>query len=302
MDTKTGIIFDIQRFSVHDGTGIRTNVFFKGCPLRCDWCSNPESQQLRPQPMYDAKKCIGCGSCVKGCPSGAISTENGYAVDTETCFSCQVHSCAESCCTRALTMAGRPYTVEEILRIVKRDAVFYGASSGGVTISGGEAMVQIHFLEALLKACREQGIHTAIETCSACGWDSVRRTMPYIDTYLCDVKHTDPEKLRRETGGDAEHLLGNIRRLAENGMNIVARVPMIPGFNTEDREVEDIGRFIADCGIRRVDILNFHKLGVPKYEKCFMGRRPRDRDPLEPEELEGKAAIFRRLGLDAAIG
>lgn len=302
MRAKTGILFDIQRFSVHDGRGIRTNVFFKGCPLHCDWCSNPESQNPRPQPLYDQKKCIGCGSCAEHCPPGAISTEKGYVIDTEKCFACEAHTCAESCCAAALTMAGRPYTVEEILRVVQRDAVFYGASGGGITISGGEAMVQIDFLEALLKACKERGIHTAIETCSACPWENIRRTLPYMDTYLCDVKHTDPEKLRRETGGDARLLLGNIRRLAEQGGNIIARIPLIPGFNTEDWEVEAIGRFIAECGIRRAEVLNFHKLGVPKYEKCFMGRVPKDRTPLEPEELERKLAILRGLGLEAETG
>ena len=302
MDTKRGIIFDIQRFSVHDGTGIRTNVFFKGCPLCCDWCCNPESQKPYPQPMYDKAKCIGCGNCAQDCARHAISREGAYTIDTELCASCPDPRCVSRCFSRALTMAGRAYTVEEIICIVQRDAAFYGTSGGGITISGGEAVLQADFLEELLRACKERQISTAMETCSAGGWEQIRRTMPYVDTYLCDVKHTDPEKFRRETGGEAEKVLGNIRKLAGAGGHIIARVPMIPGFNTGDQEVEEIGRFIASCGIRRVEVLNFHKLGVPKYEKCFMRHRPKEREPLELGELERKLMIFRRLGLEAETG
>ena len=297
-----GMIFDIQRFSVHDGTGIRTNVFFKGCPLRCDWCSNPESQLPQPQPMYDAKKCIGCGACLKACPQEAISTASEYRINVSKCLDCTEHTCAKACYATALTIAGQEYTVEEIVRIVERDAIFYGSSGGGITVSGGEGTMQIEFLVELLKCCKEKGINTSIETCSACGWDSIRQTLPYVDTYLCDVKHTNPTKIRQETGGDAEHLLSNIRKLAESGANIVARVPMIPGFNTDEEEVLSIGRFIADCGIRQVNLLNFHKLGVPKYTKCFMDRLPKDRNPLTQEELRRRLELLQGLGLEASIG
>lgn len=163
-----GWIFDIQRFSVHDGQGIRTNVFFKGCPLRCDWCSNPESQLPRPQPLYDEKKCIGCGHCAQTCTQNAITTQPTYTIDVARCMHCETHSCASACYAKALTIAGRPYTVDEVLRIVKKDAMFYGTSNGGLTVTGGEAVVQTEFLVELLKRCKEAGIHTSIETCSAC--------------------------------------------------------------------------------------------------------------------------------------
>ncbi|MDD3347166.1 glycyl-radical enzyme activating protein [Oscillibacter sp.] len=297
-----GIIFDIQRFSVHDGEGIRTNVFFKGCPLHCDWCSNPESQSTHPQPMYDAQKCIHCGRCALDCPSGAIQTSPAYQIDLSKCLTCRDLTCAAACCSTALTMVGKRYTADEIVRIVKRDAVFYGHSQGGITISGGEAVVQIDFLMELLQKCREEGLNTAMETCSACGWEQIRRTMPYIDTYLCDVKHTNAQKLKAETGGDAKILLGNIRKLAENGGNIIARIPMIPGFNTDLDEVLAIGQLIAGCGIRKVELLNFHRLGVPKYGKCFLNRAPKDRTPLTAQELEGRMEILRQLSLDVTVG
>jgi pyruvate formate lyase activating enzyme len=299
---EKGIIFDIQRFSVHDGAGIRTNVFFKGCPLRCDWCSNPESQHPQPQPMYDRQKCIGCGRCAADCPSKAIRPGPDYSIDTAKCFVCRSYACTDRCYARALTIAGQAYTADEIVEIVKKDALFYGASGGGVTVSGGEALMQIDFLTTLLRKCREAGIGTALETCSACPWTSMERTLPYIDTYLCDVKHTDPVKLRAETGGDAGALLENIRKLAAAGAHVVARVPMIPGFNTDPEEVASIGAFIASCGIARAEILNFHRLGVPKYTKCFAGRLPREREPLTQEELEERLTILRGCGLEAAVG
>ena len=141
-----GIIFDIQRFAVHDGGGIRTNIFFKGCPLHCDWCSNPESQSAHPQPRYKKEKCIGCGSCIKNCPHGAITVTDAYRIDTEKCMRCEVLSCAKQCYAQALSICGASYTVEDLMKIIRRDRMFYGSSGGGVTVSGGEAVTQTEFL------------------------------------------------------------------------------------------------------------------------------------------------------------
>ena len=159
-----GIIFDIQRFSVHDGPGIRTNIFFKGCPLHCEWCCNPESQSVFPQPLYDAEQCIGCGSCAAACPYKAITAAPDYRIDYERCKTCSDHPCVRSCYARALTLAGTVYSTDEIVELVKRDMTFYASSGGGITCSGGEATVQIDFLVELLSACKRAGIHTAMET------------------------------------------------------------------------------------------------------------------------------------------
>ncbi len=297
-----GIIFDIQRFSVHDGPGIRTNIFFKGCPLHCEWCCNPESQSVFPQPLYDAEQCIGCGSCAAACPSQAITAAPDYRIDYERCKTCSDHPCVRSCYARALTLAGTLCTADEIVELVKRDMRFYASSGGGITCSGGEATMQIDFLVELLSACKRAGIHTAMETCSACSWESLQRTLPYTDLYLCDVKHVNPQKLRLETGGNAAQILENVRRLADSGAQITARVPVIPEFNSDVEEIRQIGEFLLDAGIPDVNLLTFHRLGVPKYRKIFHPIQPRERQSLTAEEMQARVELLCEMGLRASIG
>lgn len=297
-----GILFDIQRFSVHDGPGMRTNLFLKGCPLHCDWCCNPESQSPFPQPLYDAAKCIGCGACVRACPRQAITVEDGYRIDTAQCRTCREYACVRECYSTALSLAGTVYTVDQVMELVERDRGFYRTSGGGVTLTGGEAMMQAAFAQALLRRCKEAGIHTAIETCSACAWEDLRRTLPDVDVYLCDVKHTDPCKLKAETGGDAEVILGNIRKLAAHGAHVVARIPVIPGFNSDLEELRNIGEFLLDAGILRADLLTYHRMGEVKYRKSFSPHRPKERQPLSEEEMRQRVELLREMGLDAALG
>ena len=316
-----GIVFDIQRFSVHDGPGIRTNIFLKGCPLHCEWCCNPESQKRYPHPMYTAEKCIGCGQCAQVCPKNAIliPTENSgegkdakearadqkngsYRIDLEKCASCEEHPCVKACFARALTLAGTPYEPDEIIRIIRRDSQFYSSSHGGATFTGGECLTQIDFLEETLAKCKEQGIDTAIETCSACSWENMRRTIPFVNTYLCDVKHVDPEKLREATGADAQLILDNIRRLVEAGANVIGRIPVIPGFNSDPEEIRAIGEFLLSVGIRTVHLLPFHRLGEPKYDKIFSPHRPMKRETLSEQDIQSLQKVLEGIGLNASVG
>lgn len=297
-----GIVFDIQRFCVHDGPGIRTTIFLKGCPLHCDWCCNPESQSPFPQPLYDSQKCIGCGSCMEACSREAISLTPTYKIAVETCRDCKTHECVKECYGEALTLAGRAYTVEELLELVERDISFYESSQGGLTLSGGEALLQADFAVELLRQSKERGIHTALETCSACSWESIRRTLPYVDVYLCDVKHTDPDKLRAETGGNATEILEHIAKLRDGGAFILGRIPVIPDFNDKDEEIAAIGRFFAETGIPKVQLLAFHRMGEPKYKKIFKERGPKERPALPRQVLERGVRILQDLGLEASIG
>ncbi len=297
-----GIVFDIQRFCVHDGPGIRTTLFLKGCPLHCDWCCNPESQRRFPQPLYDEAKCIGCGSCAEVCTRGAISLKPAYHIAVKICRDCESHACVEECYGEALSLAGRTYTVEELLETVERDQGFYQFSKGGLTLSGGEALMQTDFAVELLRQSKERGIHTALETCSACPWESIRRTIPYVDVYLCDVKHTDPEKLKAETGGNAEEILGHIRKLRKSGAYIIGRIPVIPGFNDKAEEIAAIGRFFLESDIGEVQLLAFHRMGEPKYRKIFREQRPRKRQALTGEEMQERVELLQALGLQASMG
>ncbi len=264
-----GIIFDVQRFSLHDGPGIRTLVFFKGCPLRCLWCSNPESQCFEPEILFDPTTCVACGGCVEACPHRAVRLETGRLRDErERCVACG--RCVEACYAEARTIAGRRVTADEVVGEVLRDAPFFANSGGGVTLGGGEPMAQPDFARAILTRCRAQGIHTAVETCGHVPWLAIGRVLPWTDLFLYDVKHLDAARHRRETGGEVGLVLANLERLVAAGASVIARVPVVPGFNDNPESILAIARLVASLRIEPLHLLPYHRLGQGKYR--LLGR------------------------------
>lgn len=293
-------MMSIQRFSLHDGPGIRTTVFLQGCPLRCPWCSNPESQPLHAVPRHRSDKCAGCFSCVVACPEGLIrSGEKGLPVfNRSSCTGCG--ACEKICPGEAISVSGKMMEVGEIMSIVAKDADYYRNSGGGVTFSGGEALLQIEGLKALLEASRALSIPTAIETCGQVPWEYIERAEPLTDLFLYDLKHTDSDKLKRVTGGDAGLILDNLHRLS-GSRKVILRVPCIPGFNLDEACLRDIFDVALREGIEEVHLLPYHTLGMDKYAQ--IGRQYEgERKSLPKEALEEYAEKGLQEGLIVRIG
>lgn len=264
----TGDIFDIQRFSIHDGPGIRTTVFFKGCPLQCMWCHNPESRTSERQLAFYSNKCIGCGKCIVACPNGAITME-ANRVDRGKCLVCG--ACAEACPAEALKMIGKKQSVEEVLKVVLRDMPFYKTSKGGATISGGEPTYQFDFLICLLQAFKENGLHTAIETCGMTTTDKISAVMEYCDLFLVDIKAVDNSKHKKLCGADNTQVLQIARFIAESEKEVVFRTPIVPGCNDSENDITMLGEFIKSLpGNRPLELMPYHKIGSGKYEALGM--------------------------------
>ncbi len=263
--SKKGTVFDIQRFSINDGPGIRTIVFLKGCPLRCLWCSNPESQNPKPELMYRSIFCIHCGKCTEVCKHGAIGPMHEKFVDRSKCVACG--DCVLACSTSALIMKGKRMTVEEVINEVKKDETYYWNSGGGITVSGGEALTQPKFVKELFKAARAQGWHTAIETEGYVSLEVIEDVVPFIDLVLLDIKHTNPEKHKKFTAVKNELILSNAKRIQEISETIV-RVPVVKGFNDTVEEFTDIVNFVDNNmpNVKEIHVLPYHNYGESKYE------------------------------------
>ncbi len=312
-DLATGIIFDIRRFSVHDGPGLRTTVFFKGCPLRCLWCHNPESQHRRPELLYWAERCTKCQSCVARCPQGAIRWDGNRPVtDRQTCT--LSGDCTEICYADARQIAGRRMTVAEVMSQVERDIPFYegtggsggadgGSPRGGVTFSGGEPLLQADFLLGLLEACKSADIHTALDTSGFATWETLDRVRPLVDLFLYDIKLMDALRHRKFTLTFNSRILENLKRLSRQGHKIIVRVPIIPGINDDSENLRLTGAFAAGLsGLWRVDLLPYHAAAIGKYERLHRSYRlPQLRTPSE-ERMAEIAHVFEGYGLRVNIG
>lgn len=292
-----GIVFNIQKFSIHDGPGIRTTVFLKGCPLKCKWCSNPESQLEQIQILYDRKKCTGCQTCIQTCPQNAISMiDDHIQLDTAKCVSCL--QCVHNCLNDALSHEGEYKSVEEVLDICLQDQLFYEDSGGGVTISGGEGMAQPGFLKELIPALKSHGIHTAIETTGYIKPEIFKETASLFDLLLFDVKHYDSDKHYAGTFVHNEQIIENLSWAIETGIEVLPRIPVIPGFNASLEDAEGIASLLVKVGASRVQLLPFHQFGERKYELLNREYELKEEKALHPEDLQDYQKIFLDKGLD----
>lgn len=296
--SETGVVFNIQKFSIHDGPGIRTTVFLKGCPLRCKWCSNPESQSAGVEVLYDARLCAHCGHCAQVCPKGCFARDADGHMRREArdCVGCL--ACVDGCPARALSAEGRTQSVDEVFEICMQDLAFYEESGGGVTISGGEGMSQPGFVAALAEKLHGAGVSVAIETTGCVNEAVFRRLAPMFDLLLFDVKHYDCEAHRAGTGEGNEFILKNLRWAVENGLNILPRIPVIPGFNASLDDARGLAELLHKIGLRRAQLLPFHQMGERKYELLGREYSLKAVPALHPEDLEDYRAIFMEAGLD----
>ena len=292
-----GNIFNIQKFSIHDGPGIRTTVFFKGCPLRCKWCANPESQSDRFHIIHDEKSCLKCGGCAWVCRQKCWSFENGaVSFNADNCIGCQ--SCVRSCPARAIKVEGEMTDSDRVVELCMQDAEFYEESGGGVTFSGGECMAQPDFCRELAMKLKAKGIHLAAETTGCIARDTFRSLAPLFDLLLFDVKHYDGEKHREGTGVDNALILENLRRAHENGINILPRIPVIPDFNNSLSDAAGIAELLSDIGLKRAQLLPFHQMGERKYGLLGRDYALKDVPALHREELEDYRKVFLDRGIE----
>lgn len=291
---KTALICDIQRFSIHDGPGIRTTVFFKGCAMRCLWCQNPEAVRFENELVYTQERCILCGECEKACPNGAITINGHPHIDRESCT--VRFACALACPSKALEPAARQYSVRNLIPELLKDTDFYG-TEGGVTLSGGEPMLRADFLKELLPALKEKNINVAVETCGYFDWEKAGKAFDFIDLVLFDIKAVTAELHIKLTGRDNSLIKENLKRIIKAGISRLIRIPVVPGMNDSESEIEAVARYLNAIGEPSVQLIPYHRMWESKLKKLNTKIKPLGIPSLNEEELEKKAGIFSRNGI-----
>jgi len=296
-EMKKGFIFDIQRFSLHDGPGIRTTVFFKGCPLRCQWCQNPEGLSSKSVLFRYPNRCIGCRACIENCPEKAVVfNESGPIINRPNCALC--FKCAEICPAEAMQKAGEEITVSELMGEVLKDRVIFEESGGGATISGGEPLMQPDFLTGLLKALKEEAVHTAVETSGCAPWPALEKTIKWTDLFLYDLKLVDSEKSKRYTGASSTQMLSNLKSLKEKGCQVRVRMPLIPSVNDDRENLRQIADFLKECGLKSIELIPCHNLGTAKYNNLGLQSDTACFAVPSPEKIANVQSFFKRDGLN----
>jgi pyruvate formate lyase activating enzyme len=306
--SKTGFVFNIQRFSIHDGPGIRTAVFLKGCPLHCYWCHNPEGIKPKQEIQFFPSRCILCGECVLACEQGAHALIDGiHRYDRTLCI--QSGRCVEKCVAGALEMTGRQLTVDQVISEIIPDIPFYEESGGGVTISGGEPLLQFDFTYAIMEKCKEKKIHTAIETSAFSSWDKLARLLAVTDLVIMDIKHMNPEKHREATGVSNHRILENARLLAQTDKPIIFHTPIVPDFNDTPQEIAEIAKFIHELVVLRSSekkdplsislvLLPFHRLASDKYESLGLSNLASELVAPSLEKMSHLVNVAREFGIE----
>lgn len=297
-DNPSGIVFDIQHFSLHDGPGVRSTVFLKGCPLSCWWCSNPESQRRAPELLHFKSLCTACGSCAEECPQKALSIVEGELRKNEAaCDLCG--SCVPVCPQDARQLSGKPMTIEDVSAEVRQHWRIFMQSGGGVTLSGGEALAQPAFAGALLSSLHDEaGLHTCLDTTGYIGWERLEKLLPFIDMILLDIKHMDDSRHREATGIGNASILENAKRLGERNFPVIVRLPLISDYNDTEANLQALGAFLKNARLGIVEILPYHEFGASKYSA--LGRPHKAPSRREPK-TDRAAKVLSAYGLDVTV-